>query len=217
DTDPYSAYAAAIGSLKGSRHGGANAKVLEMQEDIKAHVADWSNDDQVASYLAKIVKKEAFDKNGLIYGMGHAVYTQSDPRAEICKSFAERLAKGTEHEAELRLLESIERLSPQVFDAVKGSSKALCANIDMYSGFVYSMLGVPTELITPLFACARMAGWAAHRFEEIVSGKRIIRPAYKSTSPHRDYVALDDRNGEHGERGERKARRAKEREKKTKG
>lgn len=181
DTDAYSAYAAAIGSLKGFRHGGANHQVLAMQKDIKEHVSDWSNEGKVADYLEKIVRKEAFDQTGLIYGMGHAVYTLSDPRAIICRENAVKLAKGTEHEAELQLLETIERLAPQVFNKVKGGDKALCANIDMYSGFVYSMLGIPDDLFTPLFASARMTGWAAHRFEEIVSGKRIIRPAYKST------------------------------------
>ena len=144
-------------------------------------MADWSDEGQVADYLAKIVRKEAFDKTGLVYGMGHAVYTKSDPRAIICKQFAEGLAVGTEFEAEFNLLKSIERLAPEVILREKGTSKDMCANIDMYSGFVYSMMGIPEDLFTPLFACARMSGWAAHRFEEIVSGKRIIRPAYKST------------------------------------
>ncbi|MDR0500503.1 MAG: citrate synthase [Coriobacteriales bacterium] len=193
DTDPYSAYAAGIGSLKGSRHGGANAKVRKMQENIKTAVKDWENDDELASYLASIIRKEAFDGSGLIYGMGHAVYTLSDPRATICKQFASKLAIGSELEPEYRLLESIERLAPQVFADVKGSQKAMCANIDMYSGFVYSMLGIPDDMVTPLFACARMAGWAAHRFEEIVSGKRIIRPAYKSTNGVREYVPIKER------------------------
>jgi citrate synthase len=193
DTDPYSAYAAALGSLKGNRHGGANAKVLAMQADIKANVTDWGNDDEVAAYLSRIIKKEAFDKTGLVYGMGHAVYTLSDPRATICRDFATQLAQGTEYEGELDLLKSIERLAPQVIEQVKGTDKPMCANVDMYSGFVYSMLGIPEELITPLFACARMAGWAAHRFEEIVSGRRIIRPAYKSSSKPRDYLPISER------------------------
>ena len=181
DTDAYSAYSAAIGSLKGRRHGGANHQVRAMQADIKEHVSNWEDDDEVAAYLARIVNKEAFDKTGLVYGMGHAVYTISDPRAVICKRFAEKLAAGTEFEAELALLESIERLSPEVILQEKGTKKDMCANVDMYSGFVYSMLGIPDELFTPLFACARMAGWAAHRFEEIVASKRIIRPAYQNT------------------------------------
>ncbi len=194
DTDPYSTYAGAIGSLKGWKHGGANHQVLAMQQEIKEHVADWSDVGQVADYLAKIVRKEAFDKTGLVYGMGHAVYTKSDPRAIICKQFAEGLAVGTEFEAEFNLLKSIERLAPEVILREKGTAKDMCANIDMYSGFVYSMMGIPEDLFTPLFACARMSGWAAHRFEEIVSGKRIIRPAYKSTrSGKRDYVTMDER------------------------
>ena len=194
DTDPYATYAGAIGSLKGWKHGGANHQVLAMQQEIKEHVADWSDEGQVADYLAKIVRKEAFDKTGLVYGMGHAVYTKSDPRAIICKQFAEGLAVGTEFEAEFNLLKSIERLAPEVILREKGTAKDMCANIDMYSGFVYSMMGIPEDLFTPLFACARMSGWAAHRFEEIVSGKRIIRPAYKSTrSGKRDYVTMDER------------------------
>jgi citrate synthase len=193
DTDPYSTYAAALGSLKGNRHGGANAKVLAMQRDIKTQVADWNNDDEIAAYLARILRKEVFDGTGLIYGMGHAVYTLSDPRAIICRDFATQLAAGTEHEAELELLKSVERLTPQVIEQVKGTTKWMCANIDMYSGFVYSMLGIPEELITPLFACARMAGWAAHRFEETVSGKRIIRPAYKSSNKPRPWLPIEQR------------------------
>ena len=194
DTDPYSTYAGAIGSLKGWKHGGANHQVLAMQQEIKEHVADWSDEGQVADYLAKIVRKEAFDKTGLVYGMGHAVYTKSDPRAIICKQFAEGLAVGTEFEAEFNLLKSIERLAPEVILRETGTAQDMCANIDMYSGFVYSMMGIPEDLFTPLFACARMSGWAAHRFEEIVSGKRIIRPAYKSTrSGKRDYVTMDER------------------------
>ncbi|WP_139651266.1 citrate/2-methylcitrate synthase [Raoultibacter phocaeensis] len=194
DTDAYSTYAAAIGSLKGWKHGGANHQVLAMQKEIKEHVADWSDDGQVADYLAKIVNKEAFDKTGLVYGMGHAVYTISDPRAIICKKFAERLAEGTEFEAEFNLLKSIERLAPEVILKEKGTSKDMCANVDMYSGFVYSMMGIPEDLFTPLFACARMSGWAAHRFEEIVSGKRIIRPAYKTThSGKRAYKVIGER------------------------
>jgi citrate synthase len=193
DTDAYSAYAGAIGSLKGSRHGGANAKVLAMRENIKTNVKDWTNDDEIVAYLTRIVRKEAFDGTGLIYGMGHAVYTLSDPRAIICKKFAGELARDTEFADELELLKSVERLAPQVFESVKGSNKALCANVDLYSGFVYSMLGIPEDLLTPLFACARMAGWAAHRFEEIVSGKRIIRPAYKSTGAKRGYVEISER------------------------
>ena len=193
DTDPYAAYAAAIGSLKGSKHGGANHKVLAMQKEIKENVKNWEDEDEVASYIAKIVNKQAYDHTGLIYGMGHAVYTLSDPRAVICKDFATRLAKGTEFEAELNLLKLIERLSPEVILQEKGTKKDMCANVDMYSGFVYSMMGIPQDMITPLFACSRMAGWAAHRFEELVSGKRIIRPAYKTGVKAREYKPIEER------------------------
>ena len=192
DTDPYSAYAGAIGSLKGARHGGANNRTLMMTDDIKQHVADITDEGQVADYLRKIVRKEAYDRTGLIYGMGHAVYTLSDPRAELCHKYAERLVEGTEYEAEFRLLENTERLAP-VLLAEAGKSKDICANVDLYSGCVYGALGIPRELLTPIFACARMAGWSAHRFEEIVSGKRIMRPAYKKTGSARDYVAISDR------------------------
>ncbi|WP_165062165.1 citrate synthase [Adlercreutzia sp. ZJ154] len=194
DTDPYSAYSAAIGSLKGYRHGGANHKVRAMHEEIKREVSNWEDEGAVADYLRRIVNKEAYDHTGLIYGIGHAVYTLSDPRAVVCKRFASELAKGSEYEAEYRLLETIERLAPEIITQGRGIEKALCANVDMYSGFVYSMMGIPEDLYTPLFACARMAGWAAHRFEEVVSGKRIIRPAYASArvSP-RKYVPIDMR------------------------
>lgn len=193
DTDPYSAYAGAIGSLKGSKHGGANHQVLAMQKEIKENVSDWENEDEVASYIAKIVNKEAFDHTGLIYGMGHAVYTKSDPRAVVLKKFATKMAEGTEFEAELNLLKLIERISPEVILQEKGTKKDMCANVDMYSGFVYSLLGIPMDLITPLFACSRMAGWAAHRFEELVSGKRIIRPAYKTGMKPRAYKLIAER------------------------
>ena len=193
DTDPYSAYAGAIGSLKGSKHGGANHQVLAMQKEIKENVSDWENEDEVASYIAKIVNKEAFDHTGLIYGMGHAVYTKSDPRAVVLKKFATKMAEGTEFEAELNLLKLIERISPEVILQEKGTKKDMCANVDMYSGFVYSLLGIPMDLITPLFACSRMAGWAAHRFEELVRGKRIIRPAYKTGMKPRAYKPIAER------------------------
>ena len=194
DTDPYSAYAAAIGSLKGRKHGGANHQVRAMQREIKENVSDWENDGEVADYLAKIVRKEAYDRSGLVYGMGHAVYTMSDPRAVILKKFAAKMAEGTEYEAEFRLLETIERLSPEVILREKGTKKDMCANVDMYSGFVYTMLNIPEDLFTPLFACGRMAGWAAHRFEELVNGKRIIRPAYKTwRKGSRSYKPIDQR------------------------
>ena len=194
DTDPYSAYAGAIGSLKGFKHGGANHKVRAMHAEIKSQVAHWENEDEVAAYLAKIANKQAYDKTGLIYGMGHAVYTKSDPRAVVLKQFASQLAHGTEQEAEYKLLETIERLSPEILRTERGITKDVCANVDMYSGFVYSMLGIPEDLFTPLFACARIAGWSAHRFEEIISGKRIVRPAYISTCKEvQDYVPISQR------------------------
>ncbi|MDO4290843.1 MAG: citrate/2-methylcitrate synthase [Eggerthellaceae bacterium] len=194
DTDAYSAYSAAIGSLKGHRHGGANHQVRAMQAEIKENVGNWESDDEVAAYLARIVNKQAYDHTGLVYGMGHAVYTKSDPRAVICKRFAEQLARGTEFEAEFNLLCSIERLTPEVLRRERGTRKEMCANVDMYSGFVYSMMGIPEDLYTPLFACARMAGWAAHRFEEIGAGKRIIRPAYKNThTTRREYKPIEER------------------------
>lgn len=196
DTDPYSAYSAAIGALKGYRHGGANHKVRAMQNEIKYNIAQdrWDDEDVVADYLAKIVRKEAYDKTGLVYGMGHAVYTLSDPRAVVCKRFAGQLARGGEFEQEYKLLETIEKVAPEVVARERGVTKTLCANVDMYSGFVYSMMGIPEDLYTPLFACARMAGWAAHRFEEIVSGKRIIRPAYKNTRDgSREYIPMEER------------------------
>lgn len=192
-TDPYAAYAAAIGSLKGPRHGGANLKVAAMQQCIKENVCDWDDEGQVADFLRKILRKEAFDHTGLIYGMGHAVYTISDPRAVILKKSAKDMAEGTEYEKEYRLLETIERLTPQLFAEIKGNDKVMCANVDMYSGFVYRMLGIPEDLFTPMFAVSRMPGWCAHRFEELVTGKRIIRPAYKAVAKEKEYIPIDDR------------------------
>lgn len=192
-TDPYAAYSAAIGSLKGPRHGGANHKVLEMQKTVMENVKNWGDEGEVADFLRKILRKEAGDGSGLIYGMGHAVYTLSDPRAVILKQNAEKMAIGSEFEAEYRLLESIERLTPQLFKEEKGNDKNMCANVDMYSGFVYKMLGIPEDLFTPLFAVSRMAGWCAHRFEETMTGKRIIRPAYKSINKDKDYPDLSSR------------------------
>ena len=193
-TDAYSAYAAALGSLKGPKHGGANFKVGQMIDDIGSHVADWTNDDEVAGYLEKIVRGEAFDKTGLIYGLGHAVYTLSDPRAQLVKRYARKLAHQKGAEDKLDLIESIERLGPEVMRNVKGTNKPICANIDMYTGFVYSMLGVPKDLYTPIFAMARVAGWAAHRMEELYGAGRIIRPAYRSVFDMREYVPLEERD-----------------------
>ena len=193
-TDPYSAYSAAIGSLKGPRHGGANIKVDQMQACIKENVNNWDDEGEVADFLRKILRKEAYDKTGLIYGMGHAVYTLSDPRAVILKANAKKLAEGTEFEREFRLLETVERITPHLFAEVKGDEKVMCANVDMYSGLVYRMLGIPQDLFTPLFAVSRMAGWCAHRFEELVTGKRIIRPAYKAVKSECEYVPIDQRD-----------------------
>ncbi len=192
-TDAYSAYAAAIGSLKGPRHGGANIKVMEMLDYVKEGVKDWDNDAEVSDFLHKILRKKAGDGSGLIYGMGHAVYTLSDPRAVILKKNAMELAKGTEFEAEFRLLDTIERLTPTIFAEERGDIKNMCANVDMYSGLVYKMLRIPVEMYTALFACARMAGWCAHRMEEMINGKRIIRPAYKAINLSNSYIPLDER------------------------
>ena len=195
DTDTYSAMAAAVGSLKGRRHGGANIKVMEMMDEIKANVKDWTSEKEVKNYLTKIAKKEAGDGSGLIYGMGHAIYTISDPREVLLKAKAKKLAKekGEGFLEELALYELIEKLSPAIIQEVHNSDKKICANVDMYSGLVYSMLNIPRELFTPIFAISRIAGWSAHRIEEIVSGGRIYRPAYKNVSKERDYVPILER------------------------
>ena len=193
-TDAYSAYAAAIGSLKGPKHGGANFKAGDMIEDVAAHVRNWDSDDEVADYLAKILRKEAFDGAGLLYGLGHAVYTKTDPRAEIIREYARKLAEQKGQVEKLDLIASIERLGPQVMRDVRGITKPISTNIDMYTGFVYSMLGIPQDLFTPIFAIARLAGWTAHRMEELYGAGRIIRPAYNSVMPHGgDYVPLAER------------------------
>ena len=192
-TDPYSAYSGAICALKGHRHGGANIKVIKMLDNFKENIKHWDNEGEVADYMTKVIKKEAYDHMGLIYGMGHAVYTISDPRACILKRKAFELAKGKEIEAEFRLLDTVERLTPEVFRNVKGSSKVMCANVDMYSGLVYRMLGIPDDLFTPLFAVARIAGWSAHRMEEILTGGRIIRPAYKAIAKSKKYISISER------------------------
>lgn len=192
-TDTYSAIAAAVGSLKGPKHGGANAKVMAMMEDIKENVKNWDDLDEVEFYLEQIIEKKAGDKSGLVYGMGHAVYTLSDPRAILLKEKAKELAAQKGFAAEYALYEAVETLTPKVFAAVKGDSKVISANVDMYSGFVYKMLGIPPELYTPLFVMSRIVGWSAHRIEEVISGGRIIRPAYKSVCPHFTYVPIDKR------------------------
>lgn len=192
-TDAYSAYAAAIGSLKGPKHGGANIKVAQMMNDFKTNISNWGDDTEVANYIRKTMKKETNDRSGLVYGMGHAVYTLSDPRAVILKRKAFELAEGTDFEKEFMLIDAIERLTPEVFRELKGDGKTICANVDLYSGFVYNMLGIPQDLFTPLFAVARMAGWSAHRMEEMMTGGRIIRPAYKAVAKKRDYTNIEER------------------------
>ena len=192
-TDTFSAIAAAIGSLKGPKHGGANHKVMGMMEDIKSHVTDWSDDKQVYDYLVKIINKEAYDGSGLIYGMGHAVYTISDPRAVLLKRKAEELADATGMTKEFNLYKKIEEFTPEIFAKYKNNTKAMCANVDMYSGFVYSMLNIPEELYTPIFAISRIAGWSAHRLEELTMGNRIIRPAYKNVMKRKEYKKLSER------------------------
>lgn len=192
-TDIYSTIAAAIGSLKGPQHGGANIKVMEMMDEIKASVKDWDDEEEIARYLEKIMMKEAFDRSGLIYGVGHAVYTVSDPRTILLKQKAEDLATETGFEKEYRLYKNIEKLAPEVFAKVKKSEKVMCANVDFYSGFVYKMLNIPVDLYTPIFAVGRIAGWCAHRIEELVNGGRIIRPAYKNVLSKKSYVPMSER------------------------
>ena len=192
NTDTYSAIAAAIGSLKGPKHGGANAKVVEMVDDFKNSLANITDRDQVAKHIEKIFNKEAFDGSGLVYGMGHALYTKSDPRAVALKRKAEELAYATGNEDEFKLYNLIEELTPEIFTSRKGRSY-ICANVDLYSGFVYKCLNIPNELYTPLFAVARMAGWCAHRIEEIVYDGKIIRPAYKHVGKNNIYVPINER------------------------
>ena len=193
-TDTYSAIAAAVGSLKGPLHGGAAIKVRTMMRDIRENVKDWSDEAEVAAYIAKMLKGEVFDGQGLVYGMGHAVYTLSDPRAELLKVKAEELARAAGREDEYILYTLVEKVTQRVFSEVTGKSKSLCANVDFYSGFVYCLLDLPRELFTPIFAIARITGWCAHRVEEIVSGGRIIRPAYRSITRSRPYLAMDQRS-----------------------
>lgn len=193
-TDTYSAISAAIGSLKGPRHGGANIKVMEMLDYIKMGVKNWEDEDEIANFLRKIIAKEEGDGSGLIYGMGHAVYTKSDPRTLVLKASAEEVLKGTSLEREFNLLKLIEKLTPEVFAEVKGSSKDICANVDMYSGIIYKHLQIPTELFTPFFAISRVPGWCAHRIEEITTGGRIMRPAYKCLMPQTEYIPLSERS-----------------------
>lgn len=193
DTDTYSAIAAAVGSLKGRRHGGANIRVVEMMDEIKSNVKNWESDSEIRDYLYKIAKKQAFDKTGLIYGMGHAVYTISDPRAVLLREKAKLLAEEKGCLNEFNLYAKIEQFAPEILMEVHGAKKRICANVDFYTGFVYTMLDIPRELFTPIFAIARIAGWSAHRIEEVVAGGRIYRPAYKNVCEERKYVPIDKR------------------------
>lgn len=194
ETDTYSAIAAGIGSLKGPLHGGANIEVKGMLDDLKKNVKNWKNVDEVDGYLLKVLKKEAYDKKGLIYGIGHAVYTVSDPRAGLLKEMARELAKEKKREAELELMELVEERALKVFMDFKKTAKQSCINVDFYSGFVYDAIGLPEEVFTPLFAMARIVGWTAHRIEEMnFTSKRIIRPAYKNVGEKQQFVPLDKR------------------------
>lgn len=194
-TDTYSAIAAAVGALKGPKHGGANLQVMNMFDDIKANVRDWADEDEVYAYLLKILRREAADRSGLIYGMGHAVYTLSDPRAIALKEGARPLAREKGFVKEFNLVELVEKLTPRAFTEIRGDGvKTICANVDLYSGLVYTMLGIPREMFTPLFATARIVGWMAHRMEELALGGKIIRPAYKPMRhPARFYVPMAER------------------------
>ncbi len=192
-TDTYSVIAAAIGSLKGPRHGGANAKVMAMMDDFKKNITDLRDDDEIKAHIEKILRCEAYDKTGLVYGMGHAIYTLSDPREKLLKEKARELSERTGMQDEFYLYDAIERYTPELFDKIRHNGKAMCANVDMYSGFVYTMLKIPQELYTPLFAISRISGWCAHRIEEITANKRIIRPAYKSVTKGREYIPMKDR------------------------
>jgi citrate synthase len=193
DTDTFGAVTAGILSLKGAKHGGANIRVMGMMEDIKRNVKLWESREEVGAYLGAILRGEAYDGSGLIYGQGHAVYTRSDPRAALLRDKARLLAEEKDCTREFGLYRLIEELSPEVFKKVKGSDKAICSNVDFYSGFIYRMLGIPPDLYTPLFAVSRVAGWCAHRLEEIISGGRIIRPAYKCVQPRLPYAPLGER------------------------
>jgi 2-methylcitrate synthase len=192
-TDTYSAIAASLGSLKGPRHGGANIKVIKMFDDMKSKIKDWSDEEEISTYLTALLHKEAFDKAGLIYGIGHAVYSLSDPRADIFKGFVERLATEKGRNEEFKLYSMVEQLAPSVIAKERQMYKGVSANVDFYSGFVYSMLDLPLELYTPIFAISRISGWSAHRIEEIINNGKIIRPAYKSIARHTEYKSLLER------------------------
>ena len=192
-TDTYSAMAAALGSLKGPKHGGANRKVVDMFADMKEKVLDWEDDDEVGTYLRALLHKEAFDNAGLIYGIGHAIYSVSDPRAVIFRNFVEKLSVEKGREEEFALYAKVEELAPKIIAEERKMYKGVSANVDFFSGFAYDMLGLPQDLYTPIFAIARIAGWSAHRMEELINTSKIIRPAYKSVSEEREYVPLSER------------------------
>ena len=192
-SDTYSVISAALSSLKGPKHGGANIKVVEMMKDLRANVEDVTDREQVEEYLKKLLHKEAFDRKGLIYGMGHAVYSISDPRAQIFKEFVQELAADKGRDDDFKLYSMIEKLAPEVIAKERHIYKGVSANVDFYSGFVYSMLDIPLQLFTPIFAMARIVGWSAHRLEELTNVDKIIRPAYKSIGEEREYISLEDR------------------------
>ena len=195
-TDTYSSTAASLASLKGPKHGGANIKVVEMFNDIKENVSDWTDDEEVSAYLLKLLRGETFDKKGLIYGMGHAIYSKSDPRAEVLKSFVKDLAAEKVRTEEFELYSKVEQLAPKVIAKERRIYKGVSANVDFYSGFVYHMLDLPEELYTPIFAIARIAGWSAHRLEELKNAGKIIRPAYMNVQPRREYEPIDERHSD---------------------
>ncbi|HED23740.1 MAG TPA: citrate synthase, partial [Firmicutes bacterium] len=195
-TDTYSTIAAALGSLKGPRHGGANIKVVEMFEDLKTSVKDWTDEDEVENYLLKLLNKEVFDRAGLIYGIGHAVYSVSDPRAGILKKFVENLSREKNRTEEFELHALVEKLAPRVITGKRRMYKGVSANVDFYSGFVYNLLDLPLQLYTPLFAIARIAGWSAHRLEEMINVSKIIRPAYRAVCEQQKYMPLKERGRE---------------------
>jgi citrate synthase len=192
-TDTYSSVVASLGSLKGPRHGGANIKVVQMFQDMKEKISNWGDDEEICAYIEKLLNKEAFDKSGLVYGIGHAVYSLSDPRANIFRRFVQQLAEEKSRIDEYKLYSKVEVLAPAVIGRMRRMYKGVSANIDFYSGFVYSMLDLPEEMFTPLFAVARIAGWCAHRIEEIANDGKIIRPAYKSVTKHGPYTPLAER------------------------
>lgn len=194
-TDTYSAVAASLGSLKGPKHGGANIKVVQMFENMKENIKDWKDEDEVRNYLYALLNKEAFDKSGLIYGIGHAVYSLSDPRAKVLKQYVEELSEEKGLKNEYILYSTVEKLAPEIISGKRKMYKGVSANVDFYSGFVYSMLGLPLELYTPIFAISRISGWSAHRLEELINAGKIIRPAYKNVSQLKDYVPMKDRSG----------------------